>query len=716
MVNIQITPTGLFGIRWFMMTFVLSALCLMVSIVLVIVYASAKKQKVLSDGSIVYKRVNPSVLYFSLSFSVIALVGFILCTIQYLRIFHFSSDKSSLLFYTPVFFSLVTMSIDIYYLLEPSRCPDGHVYDDKRKQCVPDCVSGSRLDVNTMTCVPGCSTGEPCPGDIQCVSGKCCEKSTDIDCGGQCCSSLEECQEGKVCCTKDQYCNGKCCGSIGGCKDGQCVVYCPDKDYACHPGDACLSVDVSSDIYSDFFKTYSDAQVIDGRAYVCTKLSKNCQPDSTPQFIPNPVGNTSQFYPALGLPQGSTGENIINDALSNHDGGKKTDVLKSLQENNPNIGHYGAYCGNLSTPIRIISQRHYPGPDGGTCSVDACLDNAFPGITTNLAPVIDDQGQLWCNMILDDDYATSVSNSISLDKYNVVYYDDSTGHPVSETKSFKGVKSLSGKNDKNENPLSFDRDCSKFTNPECPTYGDSFVCNKSEDIGWFDVSTGLNFCTLDKGGGSPQCYMVDVADANKYQHYNSCITDPCPTTDINFNHDVVTDSNFQQYGTKGVCWTEGNYDNNCCSDEKDFLINTLRISSSDKSPCQYPGFVPILRIAPGWFGNGEVAYVDGFCCDPVLLNKNLKSVGKTIDDVTGSPDSSDDPDVVNALYSSCGPKAKDVLDGDGPMLGVRVGKKGGTSSCITDNCNNPGRSHCIGGMINTIKKINTMNYPYFDTK
>ena len=108
--------------------------------------------------------------------------------------------------------------------------------------------------------------------------------------------------------------------------------------------------------------------------------------------------------------------------------------------------------------------------------------------------------------------------------------------------------------------------------------------------------------------------------------------------------------------------------------------------------------------------------MDGFCCDPVLLNKNLKSVGKTIDDVTGSPDSSDDPDVVNALYSSCGPKAKDVLDGDGPMLGVRVGKKGGTSSCITDNCNNPGRSHCIGGMINTIKKINTMNYPYFDTK
>jgi len=290
--------------------FIFSVSCICLIICFTIAYAVVKKKKTLSYGTIAYTRPSSALLYTSLCFSSFCIIGFLICIIMYVRIFSWLPLHGlGIILYTAFLLSIVSMGINIYYLLRPSKCQDGYLYSDSYKKCIPNCGQGSVFDVQTNTCRPGCGSSEDCDGKV-CVNNQCCRLHTDIDCNGQCCSPID-CQQGTLCCSTDKVCNGACCGDIGQCVDDSCRVYCPKGLKTCNAGEACFSVDQSSDdpAFINFFKKYPDAVVNDGKAYVCAALSKNCQPDSVPQFLPQSVGFSRTFYPALGLP--SSSNNIL---------------------------------------------------------------------------------------------------------------------------------------------------------------------------------------------------------------------------------------------------------------------------------------------------------------------------------------------------------------------------------------------------------------------
>lgn len=726
----QIQSSQFFQIVWLRLVFIVATIFSVIAVALLIVYASVRKQKLLPNGAIAYKPLNPAILYTSITSSLCALFGYVTCVVQYIRIFNFSLTPMFYLLTASSVISIVILSLNVYYLLRPGVCESGFILDTTLNQCVPDCPIGKKLDYTTQTCIPGCVSKDDCIGGTQCVSGECCKYVTDINCGDTCCDP-QDCQDGQVCCPKDKYCDdGVCCGEIGGCVDGHCRVYCPDADHTCEPGQACFSFDSLS-------TPNPNAYVQNGKAYMCSTISDKCQPDSNPQFIPRPVGDTSLFYPAAGLPSGETGADIIDKSLKNFGavGDISGQIIDELLGNDPNSGHLGAYCGaTLATPIRIVSEKHITGD--GQCSLQSCLDYAYPNITTNVSAVTDDKGYLWCNMILDQDYGVSSKKGAS--EYTAAYYDNRK--PVKTTYPMKGsdpVKRVAG-----DSYYTFQKDCNVF-GEDCPTYDAKNVkCEQTDNIGWFDrVETGTNFCTIpfnataDDYQTTTVCSTVssDRTDIYNNKGYMACndSADKCSTTkdQLQLNPDIAYDADFQKYGYRGVCWTSGNNDKTVCYNDglgtagPDYFKNDIFYpGNTRRRPCQIGGFIPILRTSPGWHANSKnewFAYLEAFCCDPIALQKNLESYGISLEDIAGSPNgdsvSTDTIDTVMKL--SCGPPAPGNDGQHNPIIEVLLGNKvSDPKSCVTDNYSPPdtlpGRDNCLGGFISTIKEINDQNMKY----
>lgn len=726
----QIQSSQFFQIGWLRFVFSISTIFFIIALALLIVYASVRKQKLLPSGAIAYKPLNPAILYASVISSLCALFGYVTCVIQYIRIFRFSLTPMFYLLTASSVSSIVVLSVTMYYLLRPSACDSGFILDTTLNQCVPDCPIGTKLDYTTQTCIPGCVSKDDCIGGTECVSGQCCKYVTDINCGDACCDP-SNCQDGQVCCPKDKYCDdGVCCGEIGGCINGHCRVYCPDADHTCELGQACFSFDASTTHYPGAYEK-------DGKAYLCSTISDNCQPDANPQFFPHSLGTTSSFYPAAGLPTGQPGQDVINDAL-NYSGSptEAAQIIDELLGNDPNLGHLGAYCGtSLATPIRIVSQKH----TGTKCTPQSCLDYVYPNITTNVSAVTDDSGQLFCNMIIDNDYAPSVSgyqkDQKGASEYTATYYDN--GKPMSTTYPMKGSDPLKATD---SSYYTFQKDCSVFKG-KCPNYDDSTVtCETADNIGWFNrVQSGAHFCTVpinasgDDYQNTTKCTTVSKGDEYNAKGYISCNNDAdkCPTSSdqLHLNPDIAKDSDVQEYGTIGVCWVGGNtrhppcYNVGSIQGPDYFKKDVFYPGNAARRPCQIGGLVPILRISPGWHATKDTdvwsAYLDAFCCDPEALQTNLSEYGLSLDNIAGSPygDGDTPTDTINTVMKlSCGPPASGSDGEHGPLLGVVLGKKTG-ESCITGHYDPthgkyPGRDNCLPGFIQTVKDINSQNINY----
>ena len=464
---------------------------LLLAFILTIVFIASIKKETTLDGQEVTHSPGNASLIVSLVFALLALgcLGYVL--VFYLRVFGFEQSN---VFYSLLGGMIVGLGVlitDIIYLNKPDNlCPDGKEFNSTYGQCVPICAPGYILDPNTLTCKTGCRSSSDCPEGVLCVAGDCCASATDIKCGNICCTKEETCYTAPApiynfCCGKDKkLCGSTCCYANETCKDGQCVAMCPDESQTCSREDVCVKVNAS--YYPSLLPSPSVTK--DGYVYACAKPPDGCDNLATPYAFPAGLDN---FYYAYGSPTSDSDIQTILKSVPGSDEGKNAE--KSIQSQDPNKGHLGAYCG-LENPFRIMSFS-FDQKKPEACTLQTCLNETYPGLTEQLNPVLSsDKSTLHCNMLLYPNKTSTMNRSghghgqesnddPDMNNYYVTSFDPQTKTYSTQTKPFSG-KDPSQNTNYSVAPQSYVEDCTQIS---CPKAGDAkFKCSDNPPPGWVD--------------------------------------------------------------------------------------------------------------------------------------------------------------------------------------------------------------------------------------
>lgn len=295
---VQISPKQLFTKNTTFLSAFSSAggLFVLATILLIVFVANIRKQTVtITPSQTIYTYPSPWLLYSDLLFISIALILAISCLVMYYRIFHFSNSSTLVYVLLLLIVILVVFSVSVYYsVIKKNYCPEGKIFDQVYKQCVPICPPGKLLDGRTLTCVDGCTgSGQSnCEKGFSCVNDSCCRN--ELIASGQCCGSVDSIKidgsGNKVCCSGNM-CGGVCCLEPDAkCMDisggSYCAVKC-DNTY-CSKGEACLQFE----------------DMINGTKSIvrkCVDPNGECNttsPGRDNKYYPSSVGDSS-FYSAF---------------------------------------------------------------------------------------------------------------------------------------------------------------------------------------------------------------------------------------------------------------------------------------------------------------------------------------------------------------------------------------------------------------------------------
>lgn len=381
---ISIAPRDIFHFRWFLYIFLLSLLLLLIALIVIVIYISQIRSVTDSAGKKLYTYPSHTLLYLTLSSSIVSLVLSLVLFFYYVKIFQLTTSTPLYTLVTLILLNLMVTGVVLYFLFAvKSYCPHGQEYSNSFDRCVPICPPGSLLDEEYFVCIQGCKTSSDCPDDQLCLLGECCDTTTHTVVQNQCClNSNVHCLTDADPCPSDQQI---CCSSNVVCKDkdGNPTICCIDPDAKCvdrpdRKGQFCAVPCGNDSCGEDQLCLQTD--VIDGTpTFSCESVdvSKCTKTGSPTQYYPPALNN---FYPAYTVVYSDKVDPVLTCNPYTDKSGCENAIKDAFTpEDESSFNKFGWICGS-STPVNF--EYHQYSGDQQKCPKQFFLQAlAIPGVT-----------------------------------------------------------------------------------------------------------------------------------------------------------------------------------------------------------------------------------------------------------------------------------------------------------------------------------------------
>lgn len=149
-----ITPNQIFQVKQYSISIISSIIFILIGYAIFFVFFGEIKSQKTQDGAKIYLPVSKIYLYVSIISFGISAMTIILSIYFYKKIFPIQKSRTLYWLYFAFSVAFAGIILNIFYILQKfPQCLENQVFKEDIQQCVPKCVSGSRL-YNNIKCKP----------------------------------------------------------------------------------------------------------------------------------------------------------------------------------------------------------------------------------------------------------------------------------------------------------------------------------------------------------------------------------------------------------------------------------------------------------------------------------------------------------------------------------------------------------------------------------